>query len=247
MKYFLHLAYNGTAYKGWQRQVNVLTVQEVIEDKLHRMLGYFVPCIGCGRTDAGVHASQFFCQIILQEALTYDPIFRLNKMLPEDIAIFDFIPVTRQAQAQFDALERTYTYHIHGIKNPFLSTLSTYYPMEGLSVEKMKAAATLLIGERDFLSFCKQPAVYKTTVCQVSAATISQTEKNKLQFTISANRFLRGMVRLVVGNLLAVGYGELTMDLFEKAIKEQAPLPYFRMAYPQGLYLSKVRYDFLDM
>lgn len=245
MKYFLHIAYKGTNYSGWQRQPNAPSIQETLEQSLAKMLGYSISCIGCGRTDAGVHASQFFCHIILKEELSYDPIFRINKMLPNDIVVYDFIAVHRAAQAQFDALNRTYTYLLHRKRNPFKEDLSTFIDRE-LNIDKMKLAATFLPGKQDFRAFCKQPDIYKTTICEVKEAYLKQ-EGQQLVFTITANRFLRGMVRLLVGNLLEIGKDTLTLEQFRLALDEQQPLPYFNMAYPQGLYLSKVQYAYLDI
>ncbi len=247
MKFFIHLAYNGANYRGWQRQPNAPSVQAVLEDAIEKMLSKKIHCIGCGRTDAGVHARQFFCHIVLTRPLDFDPVFRLNKMTPDDIAIYEFIRVPEQAQAQFDVLERTYEYAIHGRKNPFLSPFSTHYLMEEWDFEKMEKAADQLIGEQNFRSFCKQPDVYKNTFCKVSGArfTIS-ANGDRLRFQITAARFLRGMVRLIVGNLIEIGKGNLSIRAFENALHKQTPLPYFKMAYPQGLCLSKVRYNYIE-
>lgn len=247
MKYFIHLAYNGTNYSGWQRQKNVISIQETLEDTLTKMLGYQVLCTGCGRTDKGVHASQYISHIFIKEELTYDPVFRLNKMLPADIVIYEFIPVADRAQAQYDVIDRTYTYHIHGQKNPYFNQLSTLCAVVDLDIKRMQQATTMLLGRQDFKSFCKKPDVYKHTFCEVQDAQLTRISLQHLQFSITANRFIRGMVRLLVGNLLAVGTGALSLDVFEKALKIQTELPYFRMAYPQGLFLSKVRYSYLDL
>jgi len=247
MKYFIHLAYNGSNYSGWQRQKNVISIQEILEDTLTKMLGYQVLCTGCGRTDKGVHASQYICHIFIKEALTYDPVFRLNKMLPNDIVIYELIPVADRAQAQYDVVDRTYTYHIRGQESPFFHQLSALCAVEQLDIKRMEQATTMLIGRQDFKSFCKKPDVYKHTFCDVQEATLTLNSPQHLQFSITANRFIRGMVRLVVGNLLAIGTGALSLELFENALKTQTALPYFRMAYPQGLYLSKVRYIYLEL
>ncbi len=246
MKYFLHLSYKGTHYRGWQRQENVISIQEALEQNLSKMLGYSLPCIGCGRTDAGVHASQYFCHITLKDPLTYDPVFRINKMLPNDIVVHEFLEMPKEAHTQYDALERTYTYRIHGKPNPFIDDLSTYVPLDAIDIEKLRLAASYLKGTHDFRAFCKQPDVYKTTDCRISKVTITYLPQQFI-FTITANRFLRGMVRLIVGNLLEIGNGKLTIEQFRSALDHQQPLPYFRMAYPQGLYLSKVSYPYLDI
>ena len=246
MKYFLHISYKGTHYRGWQKQENVESIQGVLERTLVKMLGYSQPCIGCGRTDAGVHASQYFCHITLSKPLTYDPVFRLNKMLPNDIVVHDFLPMPKEAHSQFDAVERTYTYRIHGSPNPFIDELSTYVNMDKMDLDNIKVAAGYLKGIHDFRSFCKQPDLNKSTVCDIRKTAITHLPQ-QLTFSITANRFLRNMVRLIVGNLLAIGFRKLTVEQFRIALVQQQPLPYFQLAYPQGLYLSKVSYPFLDV
>jgi len=246
-KYFLHLAYNGTKYRGWQRQLQVPTVQATVEDTISKMLGYKITCKGCGRTDAGVHASQFFCHFRVETPFTYDPIFRLNKMLPSDIRVYDVIEVAKNAKAQLHVIERSYTYYIHGVENPFLPTMRSYYPISTLDMEKMVRATALLKGVQDFRFFCKQPDLYDTTICKVSMVYWKEPTRGRLEFCITADRFLRGMIRIVVANLLAVGYGELTISDITKAINLEQALPIRTAAYPQGLYLSKVRYEYLDI
>ena len=247
MKYFLHLAYNGSKYRGWQRQPKVPTIQATLEDTMSKMLGYKVTCKGCGRTDAGVHASQFFCHFRTEAPFTYDPIFRLNKMLPSDIRVYDVIEVARNAKAQLHVIERSYTYYIHSVGNPFLNNLSSYYPLANLNIEEMIKATALLQGDKDFRFFCKQPDLYDTTICKVSTIQWSVPSQNRLVLDITANRFLRGMIRIIVANLLAVGNGKLTVKDIKKAINLEQALPIITSAFPQGLYLSKVRYEYLDI
>lgn len=210
------------------------------------MMGRKINCIGCGRTDAGVHASQFYCHILVDEAFDFDPVFRLNKMLPDDIVVYELIPAPRDVHAQHDALSRTYEYHIHLKENPFLSELSTFYPKGNLDLNLMKKAAALLVGEKDFRAFCKQPDLYKNTLCKVSEAQlIIDSDSERMLFKITANRFLRGMVRLLVGNLLELGYGRMTFDEFEEYLNSGMAPTFFKSAYPQGLYLAKVEYGFI--
>lgn len=246
MKFFLHLSYKGTRYHGWQRQPNHPSVQETLEEALEKMLGYKVNCIGCGRTDAGVHASQYFCHIKVEEDFDYDPVFRLNKMLPDDIAIHDCIKVGWNVHAQHDAVSRTYTYHIHTVKDAFLSEVSAFYPKENMDTGSMQTAVGLLKNYRDFRSFCRQPGLYKTTICELTVADLKlDNQGESLTFTFTADRFLRGMVRYMVGQILEVGYDRAGLGDFENCLKTgQAPAR-FKSAHPQGLYLSGVRYDFL--
>ncbi len=247
MKYFLHLAYNGAEYRGWQRQLQVPTVQATLEDTISKMLGYKVTCKGCGRTDAGVHASQFFCHFRVEEPFTYDPIFRLNKMLPSDIRVYDIIEVARNAKAQLQVVERSYTYYIHSVENPFLTNISTFHPIATLDMKKMIEATVLLQGVKDFRFFCKQPDLYDTTICRVSAIQWKTPNQSRLEFNITANRFLRAMIRMIVSNLLLVGIGKIRVEDIAKAINLEQALPVFVAAPPQGLYLSKVRYEYLDI
>lgn len=248
MKYLLHLAFKGTDYHGWQRQPEHISVQEVLEDTLSKMLKKKTNCIGCGRTDAGVHASQFFCHIVVEKAFDFDPVFRLNKMLPEDISIFEIMPVGEKFHAQHGAAARTYTYLIHTVKNALLSGLSTYCSPKGLDFEKMKTAAAVLPNYLDFKAMCKHPDFYNSTICRVSAARISVSENGKkLRFDITANRFLRGMVRLLVGNILEVGYGRMELEKFEHHLQSGETPKFYKAAPPQGLYLSGVKYPDLDI
>lgn len=245
MKLFLHLSYKGTHYHGWQRQPGKPTVQQTLEDALARILGHKVNCIGCGRTDAGVHASHYFCHIVLHEAPGFDLVFRLNKVLPGDISIHECLEAPREAHAQHDALSRSYTYRIHTFKDAFLSELSAFYPADGLDVEKLHAAAALITRYKDFRGVCMQSGLYKSTICQVSHAgwTIAH-DRRQLQFDITADRFLKGMVRILVGNMLEVAYGRMSLEAFREILKAGQRAPFFNAAYPQGLYLSGVEYPF---
>ena len=247
MKYFLHFAYKGTKYSGWQRQINTSnTIQQTLEEALSKMVGATVTCVGCGRTDAGVHASQYFAHIVVENAFDYDPVERLNRMLPNDISIIDCLPAEYDHHAQYDAVARTYEYHIHGQKNAFLSELSAHYPFEKLDLKKLQLAAKLVAATTDFHAFCKHPDLYKHTLCHVSTATFHIDEgQQRMVFTITANRFLRGMIRLLVGNMMAVGYGKIPLEDFENALKTGVAPKVYRAAYPQGLYLAKVVYPYL--
>ena len=206
-------------------------------------MGRKINCIGCGRTDAGVHASQFYCHIVVDKEFDFDPVFRLNKMLPDDISVKEMIPVSREAHAQHDAVSRTYTYRIHTFKDSFLSEISALYPLENIDFIKMKKAVEMLLRFTDFRSQCKQPDIYKNTLCIISKAEMTVLEGGKkIVFKITADRFLRGMVRIIIGNILEVGYGRMSLKEFESCFIENKPAAYFKMAYPQGLYLSEVKY-----
>ena len=207
------------------------------------MFGNIVQCMGCGRTDAGVHASQFFCHIDLDDAPDFDFIFRINKMLPDDIVVYELIPVEDQFHSQYSATKRTYDYFIHFDNDPFLAEFSYYHSSRALDFESMQKAIDLLPLNQEYRAFCKAPDVYNNTLCEVSFAELKFNKPQSiLRFRISSNRFLRNMIRLIVGNLLEIGSGNLKLEQFEKSLVTTAPLPYFNAAYPHGLYLSEVIY-----
>lgn len=201
----------------------------------------------CGRTDAGVHASQFFCHTILEKNWDFDAVFRINKMLPADIRVFEFIPVAEAANAQLDVLSRTYDYYIHLTDHPFISDLSTYYPIDYGAIKEMQAAAQLLSNYTDFRSFCKQPDLYPNTICHISHCELTvDSTKTRLRFRITADRFLRAMIRMIVGNLVKIGQGEIDLSTFKNKLEKPALSTTPVFAYPQGLYLSKVIYPYLE-
>ena len=242
-RFFFHLAFHGQHYHGWQRQVSGLGVQEVLEMALKKVLKTTITVNGCGRTDAGVHASQFFFHADLPESKGFDLLLRLNQNLPPDIAIFDILPVHEGAHARFDAVERTYDYFIHTYKDPFLHMGSAYYGERPLDLVSMKAAVAVLPRYDDYYAFCKSPASFEHTICRVSAARLWVDKSGeRLRFQITANRFLTGMIRIIVGRLLEVGTGRMDVETFERHLRDRQTPTILTPAYPQGLYLSKVRY-----
>lgn len=247
MKYFLHLGYKGTHYQGWQRQPNAISVQAILEDKLCQMFKQELTVHVCGRTDAGVHANQCFCHLVINEPWDFDAVFRLNKMLPPDISVYEFIPVSATANAQLDVTSRTYDYYIHLKDDPFLAELSTLYLIDHPALVEMQAAAKLLTQYQDFRSFCKSPDLYPHTLCTVTFAALTvNSDNNRLHFRITANRFLRAMIRMIVGQLIKVGKREISLDDFESQLKQPKLTTQPAFAYPQGLYLSKVVYPYLE-
>ena len=248
MRYFFHIAFHGSRYSGWQKHPRILNVQEVLETAIGRVLKKPVAIVGCGRTDAGVHASQFFFHTDIDDEWDFDLFFRLNKILPDDIAIFDIIPMQGQPHARFDAIQRTYNYFIHFYKDPFLSEFSSLYPDRNLNLNKMKAAVALLPLYNDYRAFCKCPDRIDHTLCYVSSAALfCDINGDKLRFHISANRFLSKMIRIIVGRLLEIGRGEMSVDEFEYYLANKETPKIIIPAYPQGLYLSKVTYLYLDI
>lgn len=248
MRYFFHIGYNGYNYRGWQRHPYGVNVQKTIEDSLQKILKVPVSIVGCGRTDAQVHATQFFFHLDVTQPWEFDMLFRLNKALPADIAVFDIIPMEGLPHARFDAYQRDYEYFIHTYKDPFLSNISSFYRLENMDLSKMKAATALLPQYNNYSSFCLTPAEHETTICYITSAQWhTDINGDKLRFQISANRYLRRMIRILVGQLLRVGDGTLSVDEFESYLAtENTPKQHYP-AYPQGLFLSKVTYPYLDL
>jgi tRNA pseudouridine38-40 synthase len=247
VRYFFHIGYNGFNYRGWQKFADIVSVQQTIETSLSQILKVPAAIVCCGRTDAQVHASQFFFHIDIERSWDFDLVFRLNKNLPSDIAIFDIIPMEGQPHARLDASRRTYDYFIHTYKDPFLSTASSFYP-GAFDFKKMQQAASLLLRYNDYRAFCKTPLRYRTTLCDVTTAEWYGDETgDKFRFRISANRFLGSMVRTITGKLLQIGKGEMSVDEFEELLRRGETPATLQPAYPQGLYLSKVTYPFLDL
>lgn len=248
LRYFFHIGYNGSQYSGWQRFPDIVSVQQVLETALARILKTPVSIFGCGRTDASVHASQFFFHADLNTTWDFDLLFRLNKTLPADIAIFDIIPVDADAHARFDATSRAYDYFIHTYKDPFLNGISTLYPERYLDLGRMQAALSLLLNYTDYRAFCKAPDKNRTTLCHITTARLyASPNGDRLRIHISANRFLSKMIRLITGKLLLIGKGHMSVDQFEHYLVNTEPPERFSLALPQGLFLSKVTYPFLDI
>jgi len=242
-RYFIHLAYKGTRYHGWQIQPNTVTIQETLNQALSLMLREEINLVGAGRTDAGVHASSFFAHFDLsnKEALDTDHlVFKLNCYLPRDIAIYSITPVHDKAHSRFDALSRTYKYYMSTQKNPF-NRETTYYLFKDVSVEQMNEAAAFLFQYNDFTSFSKRSTETKTNHCTIYKAEWEKKGTN-LTFTIQANRFLRNMVRAIVGTMVKVGEGKLTLEEFCRIIeaKDRSLSGYSIPA--NGLFLTDIEY-----
>lgn len=248
MKYFLHIGYNGGNYHGWQSQPNAVTVQGVIEEKLQCIFKTNITVFGCGRTDAGVHASQYFLNITINRPFDFDLKFRLNKHLPNDIVVYDIMEVEERQHARYDAISRTYDYFIHLKKDPVLGQYSSYYELENLDFDAMQKAAEIIHLYDNFEAVCKQPDLHNHTICHVTHAKLYvNTTQQRLRFSITANRFLRGMIRILVGHLLKVGTGELTLDNFKRILSEQEVLTDKKPVFANGLYLSEIRYPYINV
>ena len=248
MKYFLHISYDGSNYRGWQRQANAVSVQETIEDKLQGIFKKKITVMGCGRTDAGVHASQYVLHIEVDKPIDFDLKFRLNKHLPNDIAVYEVIEMELKQHARFDPVARSYDYFIHSYADPILSRYSSLYELEGMDFDAMKKVVDLLPSYEDYRGFCRHPDLYHHTLCKVSQAKLYiDEEKQRMRFSITANRFLRGMIRLLVSSIIKVGNRELSISAFEDILIHKTVDPNKKPAYPNGLFLSKVKYPYLKL
>ncbi|MBQ9752253.1 MAG: tRNA pseudouridine(38-40) synthase TruA [Paludibacteraceae bacterium] len=243
MRYFIRFAYDGTAFHGSQRQPNGITVQETMEQALAMIFREEIPLTFAGRTDAGVHAREMYAHFDIGCQLpdAGHICFRLNGILPDSIAIFDIYPITDDAHARFSAVRRTYEYHIVDHKDPFLCQQATRV-RPGLDFEAMNEAAQLLIGKQDFASFCRTNTDVKTTICDLTLAEWRELGNGHAVFTIAADRFLRNMVRAVVGTLFEVGRGKMTKEQFAEVIAQHNRCAAGDSAPAEGLFLTHIDY-----
>ena len=229
-------------YHGWQVQPRENSVQATMESALSVLLKDKISVVGCGRTDAGVHAKQFFLHFDYENAIDEKNLkFRLNSFLPVDIAVFRVFKVQQDAHARFHAVSRSYEYRISLEKNVFLSDTALQLMQADLDVEKMNAAAQLLLKYEDFKCFSRSKTDVKTYLCDISEA-FWKREGKELIFRISANRFLRNMVRAVVGTLLEVGKDKMSIPEFEEVIKSRDRTRAGASVKAKGLFLTKVDY-----
>lgn len=247
MRYFFHIAYYGQAYHGWQKNAAIESVQQVIENKLSQVLKQPVFIIGCGRTDAQVNASQYYFHVDIDHPLPSDFLFKINKALPADIAVFEIIVMKDQVHARFDAIERQYDYFIHNYKDPFLNPHSAMYFGLALDIILLKQATELLKKYSDYKCFCTSPDKKENTICLIKEAQwYVNSDHTRFRFQISANRFLTKMIRIIVGQLIRVGTHKLTLQEFENYLINQQTPTILYPAHPQGLYLSKITYPYLN-
>ncbi|HEV8512073.1 MAG TPA: tRNA pseudouridine(38-40) synthase TruA [Cyclobacteriaceae bacterium] len=241
MRYFFEVTYDGANYNGWQNQANALGVQQVLEDTLSKLLRQKISIVGSGRTDTGVHCvQQFFHADIPSEIKQQDFLQRINSFLPKDVAIRDVFPVKPDAHARYDAHQRSYEYHITIRKNPLLVGHAFYF-FKQCDISLMNEAAEGLVGEHDFTSFSKVKTDVNHFVCTIKVAHWKKTD-DLLIFNISANRFLRGMVRAIVGTLLDVGTQKISIKEFQSIIKSKDRKKAGMNVPPEGLYLTEVKY-----
>lgn len=248
MRYFVELAYKGTRYFGWQRQPQQMSVQEALEKAFSTILNTPISITGCGRTDTGVHAKQYFAHFDYAGAFPQAFDRRINKFIGPDIVLYQFWQVAGTAHARFDATHRAYEYHLNFVKNPFEQETSYFFPLaKQLEVKAMQEVAELLLDYSEFYPFCKSDTDVKTMICELRRAEWEWDEgAQKWVFHIAANRFLRGMVRLIVGMCLNVGLGKLSQQEVKQAMDQQKRIPKSLSVPPQGLFLTDIRYPFLS-
>ncbi|MCR9172670.1 MAG: tRNA pseudouridine(38-40) synthase TruA [bacterium] len=245
-RYFLELSYDGTDFFGWQKQPKDISVQEVIETQLSKLhSNQPISVVGCGRTDTGVHAHHYILHVDVPPIQDLNKFqFKLNRMLPDAIAIHSVYPVSKDWHARFSATARTYRYFVHQEKNPFETRHSLHFP-QTLDVTAMNSAAKLLLGEQDFTSLSKLHTDVKTNICTVTKAEWVK-DGNQLYFEISADRFLRNMVRATVGTLLEVGLGKMKPEEIKSVLEAKDRGAAATSVPPQGLFLWKIEYDGLQ-
>lgn len=243
-RYFLELSYHGGAYHGWQVQENALSVQQVLNEALETLLRHPVETIGCGRTDTGVHATQHFAHLDTDVALNERFLHSLNALLPWDIAVKRFIPVAAEAHARFDASLRSYEYHIHFKKDPFRSNLS-WFMRDKPAIDLMNESAEMLKEYTDFSCFSKSNTQTFTNNCKITRALWQETEHG-LVFHISADRFLRNMVRAIVGTLVDIGNGNMPPEAIRQIIESKNRSNAGASVPACGLYLTEVQYPYLN-
>jgi len=246
MRYFIELAYNGATFFGWQRQPKQISIQQVLEFTFSMLLKNKIEIIGCGRTDTGVHAKQYFAHFDhnkeFSDSFCHNLKHKLNAALPKEIVIHKIFPVADDMHARFSALERTYKYYVSTTKNPF-NIQFAYRVYEKLDIDAMNVAANFLIGNKDFTSFSKLNTDVNNNFCEVKTAFWEQHE-NQLVFTITANRFLRNMVRAIVGTLLMVGKGKISVEEFQNIMLQKNRCKAGVSVPANALFLEQVNYEF---
>ena len=241
MRFFIQFSYFGKAYHGWQNQPNAITVQEVLENGMSKLLNSPVSLMGAGRTDTGVHAKEMYAHFDI-DTLDNIPeyIFRLNSFLPNDIAVDRIFEVEHDAHARFHATARTYEYHIDKKKDPFSTDLA-HFVKKDLDIAQMNSAAALLLGKKDFECFSKSNTDVYTNICDLREAKWER-KNDQLVFTITADRFLRNMVRAIVGTLINVGLGKYPADYVNTILKSKDRTKAGVSVPAKGLYLTSIVY-----
>jgi len=243
-RYFLQLSFNGKNFHGWQLQANAHSVQAELNNALSTLLKAVIETVGCGRTDTGVHAKKFFAHFDTLVAIgDKDFTYHLNCLLPFEIAAQQLYPVADDAHARYDAIARTYSYYVHHVKNPFLNETSYFFPYV-VDFELMNEAAALLLQYNNFGCFSKSRTQVKTDICKITSAKWSKGGE-QLIFEITADRFLRNMVRAIAGTLLDIGEKHISIDDFKNIIEKGSRSNAGVSVPAHGLFLENVVYPFI--
>lgn len=246
-RFFVKMAYDGSEYHGWQRQTNSITVQEVVEKTLHTIFRKPIEVLGCGRTDTGVHASCFYFHFDIDKVMD-NFVFRFNTLLPRSIKFFEIYPVRDEAHARFDATHRSYRYFAHGERSPFIHQYSSHIvELKKIDLHQLNEVAQLLTEYTEFFPFCKTHADNKTMRCALSKCEWSFDENTKQYILdVTSDRFLRGMIRLIVGCCILVASKSMSIEDVREAMEKQTRLPKNLSAPPQGLFLNDVVYPYIN-
>lgn len=246
--YFLRIAYDGTAYHGWQRQANASpTIQQTIEELLSKVHDRDVSINGCSRTDAGVHATQFCAYFRHDQPLPGNYLFFVNHELPPDIAILEVIPVHKGAHACADATSRTYDYFFHDREDVWLARTSGRVDLSEFKVDRVAELLPELLLHSDYRAFCKTPDRHHSTIAQIRQATLYRNANgDRFRLRFVADRFLRGMIRILANDLIAVGTGKLAADAVTSMFVGGEHIGQHRLAPAAGLYLTGVQYSYIE-
>lgn len=241
----MSLSYNGGEFCGWQFQLNAPSVQETLERALSIAFGETVPVVGAGRTDAGVNARNYIAHFDLPESLSFDArriICKINAILPPAIVVHNLFRVPETAHARFDAVSRTYRYYVHTSKDPFAA--NSLFLRYALDFEAMNRAAGHFLGEHDFSSFEKVGADNRTSICTVTGAGWEAIDETHFVFTVTANRFLRNMVRAMVGTLLEIGGGRRPVEWVDEVLEAHDRGKAGQSVPGEALFLEEIRYPY---
>ncbi len=246
MRYFARICFDGTDFFGWQIQPNQRTIQEEIEQVLQQITQENIHIVGCGRTDAGVHASTYFFHVDVSNSLPENIVYKLNSMLPTSIVIQQMFLVPDDLHARFSADSRSYVYHLHFTKNPFTSRFSYYCFYKQLNVELMQQVVSMLPSIKDFAPLSKR-GDEEHTICNIyEAKLLSIEDENRMELHVTANRFLHNMIRRIVGLLISVGRQKLTIEEVNQVLNVGGNFRINFVAPPQGLFLCGVEYNHLN-
>jgi tRNA pseudouridine38-40 synthase len=246
LRIFFHLAYKGTKYRGWQKQANTEgCVQEILEAVLEKVCKQKISLVGCGRTDAGVHASDYYAHADFDSAESCEKVIesidKINHTLPQDIVIYRIYK--SELHARFNVVTRRYRYYLHFKRSPFLKDLSSYYPLINLDLGKISQACEIIKSQTHFHNFCKTPDRHESTICKIIECYFEYNEQDSTAIlTIKANRFLKSMVRIIVQRILEIGKGEMSLDQLNLLFDINHKMLIHKIAHPQGLFLDEVIY-----